>query len=223
MRTEYTLQEMREQLYTAVVCDALDQVGVRDASPRIAWGINTTTQANRGGLLVGRCKTTLWGDMYHTDPHPYALELKAVDTSRPDDVFIAAAMGSMRSGIWGELLTTASKNCGCVGAIIDGAVRDVSKISAMQFPLVARGTCLYDSLHRQRVVDIDVPVEIGGVVFPPGDLVLADLDGVVVVPREVEQQVLELAFAKVRGENQVRDAIRGGMSATDAFRTFGIL
>lgn len=223
MRTEYTLQEMREQLYTAVVCDALDQVGVRDASPRIAWGINTTPQANRGGLLVGRCKTTLWVDMYHTDPHPYALELKAVDTCRPDDVLIAAAAGSMRSGIWGELLTTASKHCGCVGAIIDGAVRDVSKIATMHFPLVARGTCLYDSLHRQRVVDIDVPVEIDGVVFPPGDLVLADLDGVVVVPREVEQQVLELAFAKVRGENQVRDAIRGGMSATDAFRTFGIL
>ena len=74
-------------------------------------------------LLVGRCKTTLWADMAHPDPKPYELELAAVDACKPDDVLIAVAGGSTRSGIWGELLTTAAHNQGCVGAIIDALER----------------------------------------------------------------------------------------------------
>ncbi len=59
--------------------------------------------------------------------------------------------------------------------------------------------------------------------FSPGDLVIADSDGIVVVPQSVEAEVLRLALAKVQGENTVRDAIRGGMKATDAFKKYGIL
>lgn len=213
------LAQLRDQLYSAVVTDALDQVGLRYQSPRIALPPHTGGQK----ILLGRCKTTLWADMSHVDPQPYALELKAVDDCRPDDVLIAAAGGSMRSGIWGELLTTAAKNTGCVGAIIDGAIRDVDKIDAMDFPVYARGRCVYDSLNRQRVIDIDVPVEIDGVTFSPGDLVIADSDGIVVIPQTVEAEVLRLALAKVQGENTVRDAIRDGMKATDAFKKYGIL
>jgi 4-hydroxy-4-methyl-2-oxoglutarate aldolase len=215
-----SLEQMRQELYCAVVCDALDQVGLHNQSPRVSLPRQTPKHT---GLLVGRCKTTLWADMFHTDPKPYELELKAVDACQPDDVLIAAAGGSMRSGIWGELLTTAAKNRGCIGAIIDGAVRDVDKIAETNFDVYAKGCCLYDSLNRQRVVDLDVPVEIDGVVFSPGDLVIADSDGIVVVPRQVEQEVLRLALEKVHGENKVRDAIRTGMSAVGAFEKFGIL
>lgn len=218
----YSLDEIRTHLYAAVVCDALDQVQLFHQSPRVPLSLQTAF-GDKPPLLVGRCKTTLWADMAHHDPDPYALELQAVDHCRTDDVLIAAAGGSIRSGIWGELLTTAARNRGCVGAIVDGAVRDVSKISGMDFPVFARGRCLYDSLNRQRVIDVDIPVEIDGVIFSPGDLVLADADGIVVVPRGVEERVLELAFAKVQGENKVRDAIRAGMSAVEAYRTFGVL
>ncbi len=220
---QFSLQDMRSVLYSAVVCDALDQAGFRHQSPRVSLPRLTGTDSGNPAILVGRCKTTLWADMAHTDPKPYALELEAVDSCNTDDVFIAAAGGSMRSGIWGELLTTAARNRGCIGAIIDGAVRDVDKISATGFQVHARGTCLYDSLNRQRVIDVDVPVEIDGVRFSPGDLVFADRDGVVVVPQAVELDVLRLAFEKVHGENKVRDAIRGGMSAVEAYATFGVL
>lgn len=214
-----SLEEMRQQLYAAVVADALDQLGYRHQSPRVPLPPITAPER----ALVGRCKTTLWADMSHMDPRPYELELKAVDECQRDDVLIAAASGSMRSGIWGELLTTAATGSGCVGAIVDGAIRDVSKITQMQFPVFARGTCVYDSLHRQRVIDIDVPVEIDGVRFSPGDLVIADRDGIVVVPQAVEEDALRLAFAKVEGENIVRDAIRQGMKAGEAFRKYGVL
>ena len=174
-------------------------------------------------VLVGRCTTTLWADMAHDDPRPYDLELGAVDSCRHDDVIIAAAGGSRRSGIWGELLSTAARNVGCVGAIVDGAVRDIGKMTTMRFPVWARGRCIYDSLHRQRVIDIDVAVEIDGVIFDPGDLVVADGDGVVVVPQRVEQDVIRRAWEKVHAENITRDAIRGGMKAAAAYAKFGVL
>ncbi len=213
-----TLPMMRESLYTAVVSDALDAAGHRRQSPAVELRPVTTQR-----LLVGRCKTTLWDDLYHEDPRPYELELKAVDDCEPDDVLIAACNGSMRSAIWGELLTTAAANRGCVGAVVDGAVRDVTKMSEMGFPVYARGMSPLDSLNRQRVVDLDVPVEIGGVVFRSGDIVFADVDGIVVVPQEAEADVIPLAWAKVHAENKVRDAIRYGMSATEAFEKYGIL
>ncbi|MCA8990559.1 MAG: RraA family protein [Planctomycetaceae bacterium] len=215
---EISLQQIREHMYSAVICDALDSVGLKNQSPRIQlqqWG------ADR--MIVGRCRTTLWADMFHVDPKPYDLELQAVDSCKPDDVLIAATGSSMRSAIWGELLTTAVMNGGCVGAIVDGAVRDVRKIRELDFPVLALGTSPYDSKDRQRVIDCNIPVEIGGVVFSPGDLVIADIDGIVVVPQEVEHEVLQRAWKKVHDENMVRDAIRNGMKATVAFETYGVL
>jgi len=121
------------------------------------------------------------------------------------------------------LLSTAARNAGCVGAIVDGAVRDQTRMRAMGFPVFARGGCIYDSKDRQRVIDLDVPVEIDGVVFAPGDLVFADEDGVVVVPRGAEDAVIRRAWEKANAEDRVRAAIDAGMKATDAFATFGVL
>src|SRR3954468_6699403 len=109
--TAITLQQMRERLYSAVVCDALDKLGFRNQSPRVPIRPLTIS-----GVLIGRCKTTLWAEMAHVDQQPYELELKAVDTCRADDVLIAAAGGSCKSGLWGELLSTAARKSGCVGA-----------------------------------------------------------------------------------------------------------
>lgn len=217
-RTDIPLAELRRKLYAAVVCDALDSLGFGRQSPRVQF-----QAIARENVLLGRCRTTLWADMFHVDPQPYELELRAVDACQADDVLIAAAGGSQRSGIWGELLSTAAQCRGCLGAIVDGAVRDVEKIRALGFAVYARGTCLYDSRDRQRVIDLDVPVEIDGVRFCPGDLVLADADGVVVVPQAVEAEAIRRAWDKVHAENEVRDAIRGGLLATEAFAKYGVL
>jgi len=216
--SEITIPMMRESLYAAVVADALDSLGLRNQSPRISLPPYSTQS-----LLVGRCKTTLWTDMYHDDPKPYELELKAIDHCTADSVMICAAAGSMHSALWGELLSTASRNTGCVGAIVDGAIRDVAKIREMEFPVFAKGTSVYDSQNRQRVIDVDIPVEIAGVRFCPGDLVMADIDGIVVVPQEVEKEAIRRAWDKVNAENRTRDAIRNGMKATDAYEKYGVL
>jgi len=215
---EITLTMMRESLFSAVVCDALDALGFKRQSPRVQLRPYTLD-----AVLVGRCRTTLWAEMDRDDPNTYELELEAVDACRPDDVLIAAAGGSLRSGIWGELLSTAARNSGCVGAIVDGAVRDVRKMRAMGFPVFARGTCPYDSMNRQKVVARDVDVEIDGVRFCSGDLVFADVDGVVVVPQPAEAEAVRAAWEKIHAEDVTRNAIEAGMKATEAYRKYGVL
>jgi regulator of RNase E activity RraA len=210
---------LRSVLSVPLLCDALDSVGRRHQSPRLPIGPITCAHQ----LLLGRCKTTLWADMAHPDPNPYALELQAVDTCREDHVLVCAAAGSGRSGIWGELLSTAALRAGCVGAIVDGRVRDIAKMRSMGFPVWARGANPYDSRDRQRVIDVDVPLEWDGIAIHPGDLIAADEDGIVIVPREVEETVVKAAWDKAHAENRVRDAIQSGMTARQAFDKFGIL
>lgn len=214
-----SIEQMRESLYAAVVSDALDAAGYR--SQACLAPLRNLTTGSR--TLVGRAKTTLWENIDFEDPEPYKLELEAVDTCQPDDIFVAAAQGSNQSGIWGEILSTAARNRGCVGAIVDGAIRDIDAMRTMNFPAFARNTNLLDSLHRQRVTAIDLPVEFGGVTFHPGDLIIADADGIVVVPKEIEAQIIQAAWEKVHAENVTRDAIRAGMSATEAFEKYKML
>lgn len=212
------LDKIKEQLGAALICDALDSMGYRHQSPRVQFHPYTGIHK-----MAGYCKTTLWADMYHEDPHPYDLELKAVDSGTPGSVFIAAAAGSTRSAIWGELLSTAAANQGCVGTIVHGAVRDIAKMREMGFPVFATSKNTYDSLHRQRVIDMDIPVEIDGVVFSPGDFVFCDEDGIVVVPRAIEQEVIEKALKKASAESVTRNEIKNGMKAEEAYIKYGVL
>lgn len=211
-------EELKEKLYVAVLSDVLDQLGYKQQATRTSF--HAYTGVNK---IMGRCKTTLWTDMYDVDQNPYELELHAVDSCQPGDILIAAAGGSNRSGIWGELLSTAARNSGCVGVIVHGSVRDIDKMRDMEFPVFATGKNPYDSQNRQRVVDVDVVVEIDGVKFAPGDLVMADEDGIVVVPQHLEEQVIKAALEKVSAENITRDAIKNGMKATEAYLKYGVL
>jgi len=209
---------LRGALYSAVVADVLDSLGFREQVASL-----DLRRIGGQGLLLGRAKTTVWEEVFGNDPKPYELELQAVDTCQTDDVLIAAAGGSKRSGIWGELLSTAALRRGCAGVLVDGAVRDVAPMNALGFLVFAASVCPRDSLHRQRVVAVDVPIEFGGVTIHPGDLLLADDDGLVVVPRAVEEEALGKAWEKVTAENRVRDEIRAGASVTEVFKKYGVL
>lgn len=215
-----SLEQVREHLYSAVISDALDAAGYRQQCIETPRQIEPKTGVLK---LAGRCRTTLWEDIDFEDPEPYQLELEMVDDCRSDEVIIAAAQGSTRSGIWGELLSTASRNRGCAGVIVDGAVRDIAPMREMGFPVFANGVSPYDSLNRQRVIERDTPVVVGGVTIRSGDLVFADEDGVEVVPQEIEAEILTAAWEKVHAENEVRDAIRGGLSAVETFKKYGVL
>ena len=120
-------------------------------------------------------------------------------------------------------MSTAAKARQARGAVIDGLIRDVRKIEALGFPVFAAGLKPVDSQGRGIVIDYNVPVECGGVLVHPGDLVFADYDGVVVVPKDVIHQVVQMATDKVSRENKSRSELMSGAYLRDVYNKYGVL
>jgi 4-hydroxy-4-methyl-2-oxoglutarate aldolase len=207
-----------KQLNTALVLDILDGQGLK--SQALRPGIVPRTVQK---VVIGSAKTLLWLDFSYDDPATYELELKAVDSVQPQEFVVCATSNSDRSGIWGELLTTAAQRNGAVGIVTDGGVRDLSRVEALGFPVFSRFVSPYDSFNRQKVVAFDVRVEIDGVVIEPGDIMVADRDGVAVVPLRLASTVLSLALGKAGKEDQFREAVKAGASLLSAYEKFHVL
>jgi 4-hydroxy-4-methyl-2-oxoglutarate aldolase len=204
------------KLYTPVVADVLDRIGYRNQSLasriRPLW-----PEATAAGLAL---TVQTVSAQLQSPAHPYAGELAAVDSLRDGDMLVVSESAC---SFWGELLSTAAKYRGCRGVILDGPTRDSRAILAMNFPVFHVGFHPADSLGRLDVVGHNLPIQCGGVLIHPGDLMLADHDGVVAVPQAAAEETLRLAEEKVSGENLVRKALAEGMTTTEAFANFGIL
>ena len=208
-------------LSAAILSDIMDGLGLgRRAMAPFVRPLDDTL------VLAGRARTGLYMPAYalRDGENPYEVEIALVDDLQPGEVVVLACNGpTERIAPWGELLSTASTARGAAGCVTDGLVRDVRQIREMRFPVFHGGIGPLDTKGRARMVERDVRVECGGVQVDPGDLVFGDVDGVVVVPRHAEAQVLELAQAKVQGENHTRDALRAGEPLASVFARLGIL
>ncbi|MDX6562802.1 MAG: 4-hydroxy-4-methyl-2-oxoglutarate aldolase [Gaiellales bacterium] len=205
-------------LHPAVVSDCLDSLGHRDQVMAPAIRPLATDMRLAGVAATVRCVAVDGVPDDHSEWHRGTIE--AVDALEPGDVLVAS---TCEAAFWGELLATASRRRGARGVVADAYARDTLELIDMGFATFARGIYCADALGRIRVDAADVPIECGGVTVHSGDLVLADHDGVVVLPAAVAEEAIRLAEAKVGGENHVRDALAGGMSVAEAFRTFGLL
>ncbi len=223
---------MKEQLYTPVVGDILDQMGyphqflpsyirplatLVDPAPYRKAG-----EAKDNRLkLAGRACTVLENDVFGVPKKPFGLLTEALDQMRENDIYIAT--GAHNSALWGELLTATARTRGAVGAVLDGYSRDTPQVLEQNFPVFCTNCWAQDSSVRTYVFDFRCTIEIGQVTIHDGDIVFGDVDGVLIIPQQIADEVLEKALEKAKGEKLVRKAIEGGMSATEAFAKFGIL
>jgi 4-hydroxy-4-methyl-2-oxoglutarate aldolase len=207
-----------QKLYTAVVADSLDQLGARNQAMR-----EYLRPVHARCTFAGWARTISCVDIYHIPPDPYSLEIEAVDSLLPGEVAVIGTARSTRNAPWGELLSTAAKARGARGAVVDGLVRDVGKIEELGFPVFAAGIKPVDSMGRGIVTAYNVPVECGEVLVQPGDFVFGDRDGIVVVPREMVKQTIELAADKVQRENHTRDELMNGSYLRDVYAKYGVL
>ena len=148
--------------------------------------------------------------------------LEALDDLKTDEIYICAG-ASPSYALWGELMSIRAMKCGAVGAIMDGYSRDSKEILGLNFPTFSYGPYAQDQAPRGKVVDFRVPISIGGVEVQPGDILFGDIDGVCVIPLAAEEEVFSKALEKARGEKTVRTAIENGMTAKEAFETYGIM
>ncbi|MDQ3657151.1 MAG: RraA family protein [Chloroflexota bacterium] len=211
--------QLVDELYTAVISDVLDSLGYREQA--------MTTDIRpvyAGARLVGRAHTVLSSDIYHIPASdPYGMEIQAIDSVPPNGIVVGATNKSTRTCLWGELLSTATRSRGGRGAVLDGHTRDVAMIERMGFPVYSTGMRPVDSMGRGAIVSFGQPVVCGGVLVHEGDIVFADVDGVVVIPRVVEEDTIRLARGKASGENAMRDWLASGKTLREAFDHFGFL
>ena len=204
-------------LYTPVIGDILDGLGYsHQFLPQPIQPIQVEMR------IVGRAFPVQLADAWGKQEAPFGKMTEALDSILPGEIYIATG-GSMNCAAWGEIMTATARTRSGAGAIIDGFHRDTPRVLEQNWPVFSRGRFAQDAGIRSKVAEFRCPVDIGGVQILPGDLVFGDLDGVVVIPRKVEDEVIELAIQKATGEKVVRKAIEAGMSSTDAFRKYGIL
>ena len=216
MKDAALFELMKAELYTPVLGDILDKLGrYHQFLPREIQPIKEHMK------VAGRAMPVLNADVYGDQEKPFGYLTEALDQLQEGEVYVCT--GSMSSAAFGEIMTATAKMRGAVGAVCYGPHRDTPRVLEQDFPVFSTGRFAQDSRVRTVVLRYRVPIEIEGVWIEPGDLVFGDLDGVIVIPRALEKEVIQLALEKARAENVVRREIEKGMSATEAFRKFGVL
>lgn len=218
------LHVMKTELYSSVIGDILDQMGY------VHQFLPSRIQPLREHMVVaGRAMTVLEADVCAGEggrnpvlQRNFGLMLEALDDLKKDEIYICSG-SSPSYALVGELMCTRMQILGAAGCVVNGFHRDTRGILELDFPCFSYGRYAQDQAPRGKVLDYRVPIEMDGVRILPGDLIFGDLDGVLVIPRAVEQEVLERAYEKATGEKTVAQAIRSGMSAVESFRVHGIM
>jgi 4-hydroxy-4-methyl-2-oxoglutarate aldolase len=189
-----TDQQLRAQLtglHTALLCDVMDSLGFRDS----ALGMNirpmAPTQKLVGTAFTMRCEAV---DLPPAKPYQHLLA--AYQDLRDGNVIVLQCAEQV-SAMWGELLSTAAVAKGAVGAVMDGATRDIEQILQIGFPVFSMGFSPLDSAGRQEVVEHGTEIRCGNATVRPGDWVVGDIIGVVVIPRELLRgEEIGMVFAR---------------------------
>ena len=217
---------VRKELFTALVGDTLDKLGYlhQFVSPRIK-------PLRDDMVAIGRALPVLEADVFAETVEdsklpvmkkPFGIMFEALDSLQPNEVYICSG-SSPRYALWGGLMSTRAMKLKAAGAIVDGYSRDTPEILRLNFPTFSLGGYAQDQGPRGKVIDYRVPIEFNGVRVNPGDIVFGDVDGLLIIPREIENEAFRGAIEKARGEKLVQKALEEGMSTVDAFAKFGIM
>lgn len=216
----------RKQLFSAVIGDVMDIMGYTHQflPPQI--------QPLREDMVtVGRAMPVLEADDHGGEGpdrmsgmlnQPFGLMLKALDDLKKNEIYVCTG-SSPNYALWGELMSTCALNRGAVGAVVNGYSRDTRGILSQKFPTFSYGRYAQDQRPRGKVIDVRCTIKMGAVKITPGDIIFGDLDGVCVIPKSIEKEVIAAAYEKATGEKQVFEAIKGGMGAQAAWDKFGIM
>ncbi len=211
------LDRLAALTYTAVFSDVCDGLGLRGqtCAPGLA-----PVAAGRGTAL-GWVRTARSAAVDGPPDRPYGREIDFIDSLQPGDMVVASC--DEPAALWGELFSTAALGRGARGAVIDGLIRDRDRIATMSFPVFARGYRPTDSLGRVAITDTDGAITVGGVTARTGDLIVADADGVIVVPADAVAEAVPRALEKATTEDRARDLLLAGGLLADVWERFRVL
>jgi regulator of RNase E activity RraA len=214
----YAAQDIDAGLTSAMISDSLDVVGVRHNVMA-----NHVVPLFEGARALGRASTVRFDISFEDSENPYDDAIAYIDTLRRGDIAVIATDSNLSTAYWGELFSAAATGRGAVGAVTDGNIRDTAKIKDLKFPVWSAGRRPIDFRARMKIVTMGERVRVGGVDIDHGDLILADDDGVVVIPHALENDVLTLARARASNESMVLDELLGGATLRDVWDKHRVL
>jgi 4-hydroxy-4-methyl-2-oxoglutarate aldolase len=215
-KTAGLVERLRKIPYTGAISDILDEMGFHDqVLPKEIQSLHP------GHIVAGKALTILGEPTDSEDPEVIFIPcLKMLGDVKLDDVLVNQP-NDARAAHLGELSSETAQYRGARGAVIDGGARDLDYILKLGFPVFARYKTPVDIVGRWRLVAHNVPIHIGRVPIEPGDYILGDRDGVLVIPQSIATEVVTKAEQVVHTENLVRKSILKGTHPVEAFRQFG--
>lgn len=211
--------ERIDSVGSSQVADTLDILGLRSQVMDAA-----ITPVQSGLRALGPAVTVAFEPSSSVDSDdPYGDMIDVIDSLQPGAVVVIATSSFQESGLWGELFSAAAMGRGAVGVVTDGCSRDTPQVRDLGFAVFARGQKPLDYKARQVVVSTNETVVCGGVVVSQGDWVMADDDGVVVIPARKADEALAMAVERVRGESTVKDELLAGDTIRTVWERHGIL
>ena len=201
------------KLDTCAVSDGMDRLGLMGAT----YGVRPMWPCPK---IVGRAVTMKIKPVGLDKPKQH-LGTLPIDAAQPGDVIVIDNGGRPDTSCWGGLLALAAKTKGISGVVIDGACRDIDESRDVGFPVYARGAVPMTARGRVMQEAYNQEIEFAGVQVHPGDLVIADGSGVVIIPRSKEEEIVREAEAVAATEARMAEGIRQGMSVLEVLEKLG--
>lgn len=215
---KYNLEELKKVLYSGILCDVLDQKGFRNqALSNEIVGLNDRT------MIFGPAFTSIGTEVYSMPPDPLTAQCKVVDQLGENEIYVLVTRGNYNCAVFGELFATAIQGRKGAGVLLDGYARDMKALNEMDFPMFFRGTNPKTSKGRCEINECQIPVTVDGVTIRPGDYIFGDIDGVVIIPQEIFEDVIDTALEIIKKEDEVRYRLRNGSSLQQAYADIGAI
>lgn len=226
---KYGIERIKKNMYSGIICDVLDQMGYREqALNNQIHGLNDET------VIFGPAFTSIGTTVYSMPEQPLIAQTKVVDQLGEGEIYVLVTRGEYNCAVFGEIFATRVMKKGGAGVLLDAHARDLRELKNMSlngsegFPVFFRGRSPHTSKGRCEINECQIPIIMEGacrysVTINPGDYIFGDIDGVVIVPKDIIMEVLERSFDTIEKENETRDGLLQGKSLQEVYAIHGTI
>lgn len=214
----YDNEYLKKTLYTGIISDVLDQHGYKNQA---IGGEIFPLMENQ--VIFGPAFTSIGTEVYSMPESPLTAQCKVVDQLGEGEIYVLVTRGNYNCAVFGELFATAVRARKGAGVLLDGWARDIKALKEMEFPLFYRGNNPRTSKGRCEINECQIPVTMEGVMIHPGDIIFGDVDGIVIIPKDIAEDVLRESLETIEKENRVRGMLGSGISLQQAYSEVGAI
>lgn len=212
----HTLEEIKSDLYSGVVSDVLDEMGYRDQAT-----LGDIAPLMEDTVIFGPAFTSIGTQVYSMPESPLTAQCKVVDQLKEGEIYVLVTRGEYTCAVFGEIFGNGVLQRGCSGVLLDGLIRDSKELKEMKFPIFFKGRNPRTSKGRCEINECQIPVDFQGVTINPGDYIYADSDGIIIIPQDIIEEVIEKSYEVVERENVTRSRILKGETMAEVYATGG--